>query len=63
MSDEEKERLKKYTQRAVQREDGVIFESVRAAAKSINRTDTAIINAIRRNHKSGGYYWKYVENV
>lgn len=61
MTDEEKERLKQYTQQPVQRDDGVIFPSVRAAAASIGRTDTAIINAMKRNNRSGGYYWKRVE--
>lgn len=61
MTDEEKEFLKQFTQQPVQRDDGVIFPSVRAAAASIGRTDTAIINAMKRNHRSGGYYWKRVD--
>ena len=61
MTDEEKERLRQYTQQPVQRDDGVIFPSVREAAKSIGKTDTAILNAMKRNHRSGGYYWKRID--
>lgn len=63
MTDEEKERLKQFTQRPVEREDGVVFESVTAAASSIGHHVTAIINAIRRHNRSGGYYWKYVDKA
>lgn len=61
MTDEEKERLRQYNQQPIQRDDGVIFPSITDAAKSIGRTDTAIINAMKRNLRSGGYYWKRID--
>ena len=47
--------------RAVIRDDGVVFSSIREASQSIGRCDSAIINAIERGQRSGKHFWKYAE--
>ena len=61
MSEENKNKLSERSKRPVVRDDGVVFESIKDASESIGRCDSAIINAIKRGQRSGGYYWKYAE--
>lgn len=46
--------------RPVRRGDGVIYKSVTEAAERNRIHRTAISKAIRKNHKSAGYCWKYL---
>lgn len=63
MTQEEKERLRQFTQRPVERDDGVVFQSMTAAAQEMGCNRTAITNAIRRHQRSCGHYWKYVDKA
>lgn len=37
-----------------------VFNTVKEAGLSVGVSDNAIRNSIRRNSKSGGYYWRYI---
>ena len=61
-TEEYKQEMSRLHSHAVERDDGVVFDSVKKAAESMGVTYTAISNAIRRNQRCGGYHWKYVES-
>lgn len=62
VSEEGKRHIAETHSKSVIRDDGIVFCSIREAAKSIGRCDSAIINAIKRGQRSGKYYWKYAES-
>lgn len=62
-TDKQKQAARQAHIHPVEREDGKIFESVEEAAISVGVTYSAISNAIRRNQRSGGYHWKYVDDI
>ena len=61
-TEKQKQAASKAASHPVEREDGIVFGSVKEAAASIGTTYSAISNAIRRKQRSGGYLWKYVES-
>lgn len=48
--------------KVVLREDGARFVGRGAAAASVGVSTSAITQAIKRNTRSGGFYWRYEEN-
>ena len=56
-----KNRPRKVIQLDDNKEEIKIWEQITYAAKAINRDITSIIDAIKNNHRCGGYYWKYYE--
>ena len=59
--DEFKKRLAERSRKAIMQDDGTVFPSVESAARHYGVTHGAIIRAMKRNQKSCGHYWKYVE--
>lgn len=48
----------------VVREDGMVYKSARAAAKSVGKAESNMSVALKKGTRCGGYYWKYlVDNV
>jgi hypothetical protein len=39
------------------------FETIAKAAKNIKVDSSSISHAIKKNHKSGGYYWQYADKI
>lgn len=60
-SDKVRKACSERSKHSVIREDGKVYSSVKEAAAELGVTYTAISNAIRRNNKCGGYYWKYAK--
>ena len=61
-TDKQKQAVREAHIRPVEREDGVIFNSVTEAAESMGYHYSAISKSIRKGHRCGGYKWKYVES-
>jgi hypothetical protein len=47
--------------RRVEREDGVVFDSAKAAARSVGVHVQTIYSAVSKHQTAGGYYWRYVQ--
>lgn len=46
--------------RRVEREDGVVFDSAKAAARSVGVHVQTIYSAVSKHHPAAGYYWRYI---
>lgn len=64
MTEDEKEKfrsLDRSPKKVICIETGKKFESMSAAAKSVNVSNSAIKSAIKRKGQSGGYHWRYAD--
>lgn len=42
-------------------ETGIIYESISAASRSVQRNSSSMVVALKNNGRCGGYHWKYLE--
>lgn len=60
-TDKQKKAARDNSRRPVERDDGVVFETIKEAAMSVGVCGSAITNSIKRHQRSGKHYWKYVD--